>query len=96
MVEGDSKICFDSIAGKYQSMDWSISTLTDNIRSLAVLFVVCSFSWINRSCNGAAHAVAKLALGSSSPFCCNNGNLPTALQSACKVDCPSLVFPILV
>ena len=79
MVEGDSKICFDSIAAKYQSVDWSISTLTNNIRSLAVLFVVCSFSWINRSCNGAAHAVAKLALGSSSPFCCNNGNLPTAL-----------------
>ena len=96
MVEGDSKICFDSIAGKYQSVDWSISTLIDNIRSLAVSFVVCSFSWINRSCNGAAHAAAKLALGSSSPFCCNNGNLPTALQSACKVDCPSLVFPVFV
>ena len=79
MVEGNLKICFDSIAGKYQFVDWSISTLTDNIRSLAVLFVVCSFSWINRSCNGAAHAAAKLALGSSSPFCCNNGNLPTAL-----------------
>ena len=96
MVEGYSKICFDSIAGKYQSMDWSISTLTDNIRSLAVSFAVCSFSWINMSCNGTAYAAAKLALGSSSPFCCNNGNLLTALQSACKVDCPSLVFPILV
>ena len=79
ILEGDSKICFESIAGKYQSVDWSISTLIDNIRSLAVSFVVCSFSWINRSCNGATHAAAKLALGSSSPFCCNNGNLPTAL-----------------
>ena len=79
MVKGDSKICSDSIAGKYQSVDWSISTLTDNIRSLAVSFAVCSFSWINMSCNGAAHATAKLALGSSSPFCCNNGNLPIAL-----------------
>ena len=82
LVKGNSKICFDSIAGKYQSVDWSISTLTDNIRSLAVSFAVCSFSWINRSCNGAAHAAAKFALGSSSPFCCNNGNLPAALQSA--------------
>ena len=96
MVEGDSKICFDSIAGKYQSMDWSISTLTDNIRSLAVSFAICSFSQINRSYNGTAHTAAKLALVSSTPFCCNNGNLPTALQSACKVDFPSLVFPVLV
>ena len=77
-------------------MDWSISTLTDNIHCLVVSFAVCSFSWINRSCNGAAHTAAKLALVSSSPFCCSKGNLPTALQSACKVDCPSLVFPVLV
>ena len=79
MVEGNLKICFDSIAGKYQFVDWSISTLTDNIRSLAVSFAVCSFSWINRSFNGVAHAATKLALVSSSPFCCTNGNLPTAL-----------------
>ena len=44
MVEGDSKICFNSIAGKHQSVDWSISTLTDNIHSLDVSFAVCSFS----------------------------------------------------
>ena len=92
ILEGDSKICFESMAGKYQSVDWSISTLTDNICSLVMSFAVCSFSWINRSCNGAAHTAAKLTLVSSSPFCCNNGNLSTALQSACKVDCPSLVF----
>ena len=96
ILEGDSKICLESIAGKYQYVDWSISALTDNIRCLVKSFAACSFSWINRSCNGAAHAAAKLALISSSSFCCNNGNLPTALQSACKVDCPSLCFPVLV
>nr|POE69527.1 hypothetical protein CFP56_59002 [Quercus suber] len=79
ILEGGFKICFNSIAGKYQSVDWSISAMTDNIRSLVVSFAACSFSWINRSCNGVAHAAAKLALVSSSPFCCNNGNLPIAL-----------------
>ena len=51
ILEGDSKICFDSIAGKYQSVDWSISAIIDNIHSLVASFAVCSFSWINRSCN---------------------------------------------
>ena len=51
ILEGDSKICFDSIAGKYQSVDWSISAIIDNIQSLVASFAVCSFSWINRSCN---------------------------------------------
>ena len=92
ILEGDSKICLESIAGKYQYVDWSISALTDNIRCLVKSFDACSFSWINRSCNGTAHAAAKLALVSSSPFCCNNDNLLTALQFACKVDCMSLVL----
>ena len=39
ILEGDSKICFESIVGKYQSVDWSISTFTDNIRSLVKLFL---------------------------------------------------------
>ena len=51
ILEGDSKICFDSIASKYQSVDWSISAIIDNIHSLVASFAVCSFSWINRSCN---------------------------------------------
>lgn len=92
IIEGDSNICFDSISNKYLFVDWSIAAPIVNICSLVKSFSSCAFNWVNRRCNGAAHAAAKLALVSSKPLCFNNSNLPTVLQRACKEDCPSVVF----
>ncbi|XP_042507551.1 uncharacterized protein LOC122083734 [Macadamia integrifolia] len=39
-----------------------IVSIVHNIMSLKALFSLCSFSYISRSCNGSAHAVAKWTL----------------------------------
>ena len=47
----------------------SISSIISNVLSLVVSFTSCSFVWVRRSCNAAAHVAAKYALGSSLSFC---------------------------
>lgn len=48
IVEGDSKICFDSISNKYSFVDWSFAALIVNICSLVESFSTCAFNWANR------------------------------------------------
>ena len=53
-----------------------------------------SFIWVNRSCNYAAHAVAKFAIESKLACFFNSGNLPPSLLDACMEDAP-LCFDII-
>ena len=71
IVEGDAKIHFDSLYA-----DWAIKTVLDNSLCLAESFSNCSFSWVKRNRNVAAHKIAKFTLNSNVSFCFNNGNLP--------------------
>lgn len=63
--EGDAKSCFGAISSPHSDPDWDISNVISNILSFKVIFSSCNFRWVNRDCNGAAHAAAKLSLRSS-------------------------------
>ncbi|KAL0015241.1 hypothetical protein SO802_002310 [Lithocarpus litseifolius] len=88
IFEGDSKIYIDAFNHPSCNPVWSIRTLVDNIRVLFVDFLSCSFLWVNRCCNNAAHVTAKFALSSNSSCFFNSGNLPATLCAACKEDSP--------
>ncbi|KAK9998433.1 hypothetical protein SO802_018036 [Lithocarpus litseifolius] len=86
IFEGDAKICFDALTLSNQTPSWQLSTLISNIRRLSSNFLSCSFRWVRRSANSAAHEVAKFALISIFPFCFSEGNLPPSLEVVCKGD----------
>ena len=61
-------------------------TNTGNILNSVSVSLSCSFVWVCRSCNFAAHNAAKLALNSALPLCFNKENLPKVILSTCVVD----------
>ena len=95
IIESDSKECMDSLSDNPTVPNWAISNDILNILNFVLSFLCCSFVWVRKSCNSAAHAAhaaAKLALSSASPLCFNKENLPEVILSACVVD-SSNVFP---
>ena len=48
----------------------------------------CSFMWIKRTCNAAAHVTARFALLSSPLLCFNKDSVPEVIMSVCKRDHP--------
>ena len=86
IFEGDAKICFDALNHPYHNPNLALNTLIYNIRSLSSFFLSCSFCWVWRDSNYAAHVSAKFALNSRDHFCFSNGNLPPSLESVCKGD----------
>ena len=83
-VESDSKLTIDIILDCLDSPLWPISTLVFDICLFAKSFLSCSFLWVCRSGNVAAHEAAKYALVSLVSFCFVSGNLPASLASVCK------------
>ena len=65
--------------------NWTISS----ILCFKAYFLRCSFHWVRRVCNSAAHVGARLALSSRESFSFNNNNLPEILLSTCTADCPA-------
>ena len=61
-------------------------TNTGNILNSVSVSLSCSFVWVRRSCNFAAHNAAKLALNSALPLCFNKENLPKVILSTRVVD----------
>ena len=89
-VESDSKLSIDAILDLSDFPLWPISTLVFDIRLFAKSFLSCSFLWVCRSGNAAAHEAAKYALVSLVSFCFVSGNLPASLASVCMEDGLSL------
>ena len=48
----------------------------------------CSFMWIKRTCNAAAHVTARFALLSSPLLCFSKDSVPEVIMSVCKRDYP--------
>lgn len=71
IFEGDAKNCFDPLINPDLSPEWLIHNIICNIRSLAVAFGSINFCWVRRTCNFAAHEVAKFALNSDLEYCFN-------------------------
>ena len=90
IVESDSKFSIDAILDCADNTRWSISALVSDINGFANSFSSCSFFWINRSGNAAAHAFAKYALACFSSFCLLPGSLPADLASVCLEDALAL------
>ena len=84
--EGDSKVCYEAVIANDPCSAWSISHFVVNIQDLVVNFVACDFIWVCRSCNFAAHTIAKFALASNSSYFFNSANLPHCLVDVCKEE----------
>ena len=67
IFEGDSKICIDAALDRSGSSVWAIGHL---VYLFVRSFLSCSFVWVNRSCNNAAHTAAKFAFEWMSPLSC--------------------------
>lgn len=91
IFQGDSKECINTLTVTDFLPSWSISNITSNVLSLVVSFTSCSFFWVRRSCNVAAHVAAKYTLGSSLSFCFYKDDLPVALLSICEADIPLIL-----
>lgn len=94
VIESDSKVCVDALVADPQYVDWSISVICDNIKHLASEFSCCSFSWVNRENNIAAHTLAKLVPTSISPVLYSSKNLPSLLEEAWFRDFSCIVSAV--
>uniref|UniRef100_A0A2N9GBJ0 RNase H type-1 domain-containing protein n=1 Tax=Fagus sylvatica TaxID=28930 RepID=A0A2N9GBJ0_FAGSY len=51
MVEGDTKVCIDAVAGATDKPPWRIQSFVDDIAILIVKFNSCCFCWVGRDAN---------------------------------------------
>ena len=86
--EGDCKVCLDGVLKRKGCPDWVIESLVSDFLFTAESVPACSFAWINRSCNNAAHVTAKFAIESNMSCFFISGNLPPSIVDACKKDAP--------
>ena len=68
--------------------------MCDNVKHLATEFSCCSFSWVNRETNMAAHTLAKLVPTSISPVMYSSKNLPALLEEAWFRDFSCIVSAV--
>ena len=76
-------------------IEWSIRTIISNVAELAKSSASCSFVWVRRCCNSAAHVAAKFALSSCLSFLFFKDYLPPAILAVCKEEsklCSSFIF----
>ena len=62
LVEGDSQVCFKSIAVHGMDIPWAIENAIQSVKFLASNLPYLSFGWVPREANGAAHSLAKWSL----------------------------------
>ena len=79
IVESDSKLCIDAITLHPEDPYWVIAAFVFYIISLSSDFSSCSFSWVKREANMAAHELAKFATLFDSVFFCSAASLPPSL-----------------
>ena len=70
---------FDPLSSPELLPDWSISNIISNIRNLSRFFTSCRFVWVKRTCNAAAHAIAKMNF----PVLCYVSIRIVSLKSSC-------------
>ena len=61
-IESDSKSCIDALRCRNRDVTWRIKTICSYVLALKLNFSNCSFSWMVREANVAAHVLAKWSL----------------------------------
>ncbi|XP_030963966.1 uncharacterized protein LOC115985138 [Quercus lobata] len=64
-IESDSKTCIDALKCPNQEAPWRIKTICNDVLALKSNFSNCSFSWVAREANVAAHVLAKWSLSNN-------------------------------
>ena len=85
-IEGDSKTCMDYLSLLKTDLEWSIRTIISNVAVLAKSLANCSFVWVRRCRNSAAHVAAKFALSSFLSFLFFKDYLPPAILAVCMEE----------
>uniref|UniRef100_A0A2N9EZP9 Reverse transcriptase domain-containing protein n=1 Tax=Fagus sylvatica TaxID=28930 RepID=A0A2N9EZP9_FAGSY len=80
IVESDSKVCVDAITQDLFVCDWTISTICNDVRVLALEFISCIFCWVPREASMVVYTLAKLFPLHNLPVICFPKNLPTPLE----------------
>ena len=62
LEEGDAKIVIDALQKPSSPVDWFISIIVGDIRTLSRYFLNCTFSWMRREDNNLAHTIAKFTI----------------------------------
>ena len=87
IVEGDSKICFDTLSKAEEPSDWSISSIICDATDMSISFDNCEFCWVKKSLNSVAHSVAKYVIALKVGFLCNKCDLPPPILKTYRQDC---------
>jgi hypothetical protein len=90
IVEGDAKVCIDSIMGTAGVVPWKLQSLVANVEEVALSYNSCSFLWVCRTTNSLVHSLAKFASSQPSCFHSNNSNLLPSVHKAWIRDLNSL------
>ena len=96
IVESDSKLCIDVITLHPEDSYWVSAAFVSDIISLSSDFSSCSFSWVKREANIAAHELAKFATLFDSVFFCNAVSLPPSVFLGLAEGCYLLWFVLLM
>jgi hypothetical protein len=86
IVESDSKSCIEAFSGSSADVYWEINALCFDIKTLALNFDVCHFSWVKRDANSSAHELAKFAAPLDFDVCCFGVSLPSSVHEAWNKD----------
>jgi len=86
VIEGDAKVCVDSLNIKGVQVNWSTSIIICNYIEHSKSFFKCKFSWVGKILNFADHTTTKLTVRLKSQFYCNKHEAPRIILDACKVD----------
>ena len=74
-MESDSKVCVDAILDVTGYVNWDISSLCNDAKTLGLNFVSYSFVWVRREANKVAHMMTKFFPPHCRPVTCFVDNL---------------------
>jgi hypothetical protein len=81
-MEGDAKVCIDSISQCNDSVLWKVMSLIFNVKCTTLMFFSCPFCWVQREVNKLAHSLAKFVSTQHVYPLCIPSNLPPSAREA--------------
>ena len=89
-IESDSKSYIDALRCPNRDVPWRIKTICSDVLALKMNFSNCSFSWVARDANVAAHVLAKWSLSNSYFGSFDVGLGPSCFISVVRAEALSL------
>ena len=89
-IESDSKSYIDALRCPNRDVPWRIKTICSDVLALKMNFSNCSFSWVARDANVAAHVLAKWSLSNSYFGSFDVGLGPSCFVSVVRAEALSL------